>query len=181
VRHEVLPPAQECTECPDAWKLLKNVDLEYLQGVERVGNRLFVIDGTAKLGTAYQYRVTAINRDGEAGLPSVPVGFRVRPPLTPPRLTVTPSPTTIRLVCEPGALPEGSLIAGFTFYRGRAGEPFPLTPLTGAMRATPSHDDSGLTPGETYHYAAAVVVDHGGELQESPLSLPVEASLTPPD
>lgn len=181
VRHEVLPPAQECTQCPDAWKLLKNVDLEYLQGVERVGDRLFLIDGTAKLGTAYQYRITAINRNGEAGLPSTPVSYRVQPPLPQPRLTVVPSPTAIRLVCESVALPAGTVAAGFTFYRSRKGEPLPLTPLTGAMLATPSHDDSGLTRGETYRYAAGVVVENNGQLQESPLSATVEATLAPPD
>jgi len=181
VRHEVLPPAQECTECPDAWKLLKHVDLEYLQGVERVENRLFLIDGTAKPGTAYQYRVTAINRDGDMGLPSAPVSYRVQPPLPLPRLTVVPSPTAIRLVCDAGNLPQGESPAGYTFYRSRKGERLPLTPLTGAMLSTPSHDDSGLTRGETYLYAAGVVVDNNGQLQESPLSAPVEATLATPD
>ncbi|MSM39245.1 MAG: fibronectin type III domain-containing protein [Geobacter sp.] len=181
MRHEVLPPAQECTECPDAWKLLKNVDLEYLQGVERAGDRLFVIDGTAKLGTAYQYRITAVNRDGDAGLSSAPVSYRVQPPLPQPRLTVVPSPTAIRLVCDAGSLPQGKSPAGFTFYRSRKGERLPLIPLTGAMLATPSHDDSGLTRGETYLYAAGIVVDNNGQLQESPLSATVEAALAPPD
>ena len=41
-RREVLTQAEDCEACPDAYRLLKAVDPEYLQEVRRVGDRVDV-------------------------------------------------------------------------------------------------------------------------------------------
>ncbi|MGA2151250.1 MAG: lipoprotein, partial [Geobacteraceae bacterium] len=43
-KREVLPPDEDCESCPNAYKSLKIVDLDYLQDVRRVGGRLFLSD-----------------------------------------------------------------------------------------------------------------------------------------
>ncbi len=44
-KREVLPPSEDCEECPTAYRLLRIVDLEYLQDVRRSGS-LYCFDDT---------------------------------------------------------------------------------------------------------------------------------------
>ena len=49
-------PDEDCESCPNAYRLVKNVDLEYLRDVRQVGGRLFFGDTDLISGTTYQYR-----------------------------------------------------------------------------------------------------------------------------
>lgn len=180
-RHEVLPKAEECTECPDAWKLLRKVDLDYLQGAMRLGDRMYLSDSNIIPGKSYIYRVSAVNRDGAEGKPSIAVRRKIAPTVPPPAIKAVPSQSAVLLELASPKLPDGATARGFTIYRARKEEALPIEPLTRLPVDPATFKDERLEPGVTYRYAAGLIADVGGDEVESILSPPVTAALSEPD
>jgi predicted small lipoprotein YifL len=181
LRHEVLPPAEECAACPESWRLLKEISLEYLQGVGKAGDRFLLRDGGLAVGTTWQYRLSPVNRAGASGRAVTTLRRTVRQPLSPPRLKAVATPIAIRLELAVDGLPPGASLDGFTLYRAKAGEALPLLPINAEPVAGPLFEDSGLEQGASYAYSAGMRVTLEGEQLESLLSQPVTASLAEPD
>jgi len=181
MRHEVLPKGEECTECPDSWKLLRQVDLDYLQGAIRLGDRIYLSDSNVVPGKSYIYRVSAVNRDGAEGKPSVAVRRKTASTLPPPSLRAVSSQSAVLLELASPRLPVGATAKEFSIYRARKEAALPTDPLTRSPVDSTTYRDERLEPGVDYRYSAGVIVDVDGDVVESLLSSPVTAALAEPD
>jgi predicted small lipoprotein YifL len=165
-----------CQDC-SAFSLLKVINLDYLEGASRFGDRLFYRDTTAREGSTYNYRVVAHTRDGVEGKPSPPVRGTVRQTLPAPALRAVATPTSVLLTVAVGQLPAGSDFDAIALYRAREDNPFPLTPLTRLSTLEATFEDQRVEQGVRYRYAASVQVRISGDVQESALSDAVVTSL----
>ena len=179
-RHEVLPPGEDCLACPESWRPVRSIDLDFLRDVQRNGDRFTCSDSEVRTGTAYRYSVTAVSRRGAAGRPAISEPRRkVAAPL-PPVLQAVPAPTAVTL--EFVAIPlAGSERLGFNVYRQRPGEEAPVVPLTPSPVPGPTFIDQQLERNLTYRYTVTAVVRVDGEEVESVPSNGVEAGLAPPE
>ncbi|MBJ6724654.1 LPS translocon maturation chaperone LptM [Geomesophilobacter sediminis] len=180
LRHVVLPPAEECDECRNAYAELKHVDVDFLREVRIVDGLFLTDDPFLKEGETYQYKVIAIKRDGTRSKDSnKPRRKFVTPPPT-PTLQVVPSTTAIDLEITAAPPAKGTFL-GYNLYRWKKGEPEPIRPLNGAPLKEKAYHDQLLLPEVTYRYKVrtAAVVD--GENIESAGSNVVEAALVQPD
>ena len=176
-RREVLPQAEDCEACPDAYRLLKAVDPEYLQEVRRVGDLYLYMDSDLRPGKTYQYKAVALKRDGSFSRASNLVRRRkVAPPL-PPVLQASSTPTSV--ILEFVAIPPAGL--GYNIYRWRAGESAPFNPLNEKPVTANTFEDLRLARGITYGYAVRTVATVDGETVESVPSNEVNGALTMPD
>lgn len=187
----LLPPAQDCETCPSAYSQLAKIDLDYLQGVRRVGNLFLVDDADLKKGKSYQYKVRSFTADGTQSRDSnVARRSAVTAPL-PPVLEALSSETGVVLAFV--ALPpeEGTLI-GYNVYRSKIAEtpsastsatapaelisPLNATPITGT-----TFEDKGLLVGARYSYIVTTLAAVNGETVESAPSNQAEGAIVDRD
>lgn len=179
-RREVLPPDQDCESCPDAYRLLKTVDLEYPQEVRRINNRYVFADSGLKIGTLYQYKVIAFNRDGTESAASNRARWKMALPPPAPRLQAVATPTGIQLSWEPGSTP-GPDFVGYNLYRRRSDDISSLELLTPVPIKEQRFEDLQLERGVTYLYLVREMIGVGGESVEGAASNEVRAALTAPE
>ncbi len=180
-RREVLPPGEDCEECPDAYRLLKSVDLEFLQGVAMVGPRYIYADSDLAEGKTYRYKAVSLKRDGTTSRISNRADRKkVTPPL-PPVLKETSSLSGVVLEWSGGAPPVNGQIAGYAIYRKQSGETHYLNPLTGAPVKETVFEDTQLEWGKRYDYVVRTVAVVAGETVESDPSNEVKGALTQPE
>lgn len=178
-RREMSPTGGDCMECADAWKLIRQINLEYLQGVNRIGNRLFFQDSEAVESTPYLYRVVTTTKSGLESRPSTGIKRTRLAPLAPPTIKATASPTVIRLECA-GSLPKGSAGAECIFLRQKGDDPSTIT-LISRTPVNSQFEDTGLETGTVYRYSAAINATVDGNPMESQLSAPATARLSDPE
>ncbi len=180
-KREVLPPEEDCETCPNAYRLLKSVDLDFLQDTRRFEGRLFLSDDDVSIGTTYQYKVVSFRKDGTPSRDSNKARLKKVPPPEPPRLTVSSSVPGILLHVE-GASPvaNGKLI-GYNIYRRRENTLPALVPLNDAPVPGPEFEDLRVERGVTYLYAVRTVVEEEGEAVESAPSQEMKGTLAPPE
>lgn len=175
-RREVLPPNEDCEECPTAYRLVKTVDLEYLQDVRLYGNRYVFTDGGLENGKTYQYKVIAFQKDGSEGAASNRARRKkvAAPPA--PRLAATSTPAGVVLQWE---IPQGpgADFVGYTLYRRRGDDFGTLVLLTPTPVKESRFEDQRLERGTTYVYTVREVVEVDGQLVEGEVSNEVRASL----
>jgi predicted small lipoprotein YifL/fibronectin type 3 domain-containing protein len=180
-RRVVLPPGEDCEECPDAYRLVKIVDLEYPQGVVISGARYFLYDAEPALGTAYRYKVVSLKKDGTESRASNRAGAkRVAPPL-PPSVAAASSLNSVVLTWKGGTPSPGGSVEGYNIYRKTGDGQVYLTPLTGAPVKGETFTDTHLEWGKQYVYAVRTVARVAGETVESDLSNEVRGALAEPD
>jgi predicted small lipoprotein YifL len=177
-RREVLPTAEDCEECPNAYRLLATVDLDFVQGVFIHNNRYYYLDDTVTTGVTYQYRVVTFRRDGSSSAPSKPIRRRrLAVPLA-PTLELKETPTSILLSWSAPPVESGAALAGFNLYRReKAAGYFPPEPLATLPATAASYEDLSLERGVSYVYGLRLVTLHEGEQVESPLSPPRDGLL----
>jgi predicted small lipoprotein YifL len=180
-KREVLPPEEDCESCPTAYKLLKNVDLEYLQDVRRVGGRLFLSDADVVTGKTYQYKLLSFQKDGTPSRDSNKARCKKVSPPAPQRLTAVFSPTGVLLHWEGEVLPVNSKVIGYNIYRLRADALPPLVPVNAAPMPGSDYDDPRLERGVTYTYTVRTVAEMEGVKVESESSNEVKGTLAEPD
>ncbi len=179
-QREVLPPQEDCEECPTAYKLIRTVDLEYLQDVVRAGNAYSFVETGLDTGKTYQYKVIAFKSDGSESKPSnLARRKKVTPPL-PPVVQATSSPTSVVLHWEAAALPKDGTLVGYQVYRKKAGTAAPEL-LTGKPLQEASFEDLHLERGVKYDYTVRTAAKVGGETVESEPSAAVTGQLTEPE
>jgi predicted small lipoprotein YifL len=180
-KREVLPPAEDCEECPTAYRLLKAVDLDYLQEVRRSGDLFLFSDAELRQGKTYQYKAVSLNKDGTMSRASNKARRKkVEPPL-PPVLQTNSTPTGVLLEFVAIPYPEGSVIMGYNIYRRRQGEPVPRRPLNAAPVSANTYEDLHPERGMVYNYAVRTVALVDGESVESISSNEMAGALTDPD
>ena len=179
-RHTVLPPAEDCEECPTAYSKLARIDLDYLQGVRRVGDRYLYDDRDLVPGSSYRYKVRSFTTEGTQSRDSNKPQHRVITPPAAPVVEALPSTYGVVLAFVAPPPKEGKPV-GFNIYRstkGEDGQPRPLNvaPVTGS-----TFDDQTHLLGMSYIYTVTSVVALNGETVESVPSNGVEGALADRD
>jgi predicted small lipoprotein YifL len=178
LRREVLPPSQDCEECADAYRIVRNVDLEYLKDTRRFDNLFVLADSGLDAGKTYQYRVTAFRKDGTESARSNPARRTLLPAPGAPQLAVRSTPTGILLQWEP---PTGTAApAGYNLYRRKSGDIASLVLLNSAPVRETQFEDRGAERGVSYVYGVRGVVTAGDEQLEGALSNEVETTRSGP-
>lgn len=180
-RREVLPPAEDCEQCPTAYRLLKKVDLDYLRDVDRLGNLLLVNDNGVETGKIYQYKVISRKKDGTPSPESNRARRqKVNPPL-PPEVKATSQATSIVIELNPAQVEPAAVLSGYNIYRWRTGQSSPPFPLNDKPVTGNTFEDQRVERGVTYSYAVRTLVKAAGEDVESAPSNQVSGALTEPD
>ncbi|MBJ6801627.1 fibronectin type III domain-containing protein [Geomonas propionica] len=179
-RRNVLPPAQDCEECPNAYKQLALVDLDLPEGARQVGSLWIYDDFDLKKGQTYQYKVRSYTKSGAQSKDSNKVRRTAVTPPLPPVLEAAGSPNEVTLNFV-GLPPEQGTATGYNIYRSKKGEPMPLAPLNKAPLAGNTYQDKDVILGITYSYAVTSVATVDGQAVESASSNVTEAGLVLPD
>lgn len=179
-RREVLPPGEDCEECPSAYRLVKAVDLEYLGDVGRVGDLIFFGDGDLAEGRTYQYKAVSFKRDGTESAPSNRARKRKVAPPAAPQLKALSTATGVVLTWEPAVVAAGGRLVGYNVYRHRTGAGLSPQPLNSSPLTDARFEDLRLERGAKYGYGVRTVVRMGEETVESGLSSEVAGALAPP-
>lgn len=129
------------------------------------GTAAAYLDAAAVNGTAYYYKVSAVNATGEGNLSSEVSATPLAPPAAPSGLTATPSNAAVSLSWT---APAG-IVTGYKIYRGVVSgtETFLVAPSGSAT----TYVNSGLSNGTLYYYKVSAL--NGGS--EGPLSAEVSA------
>lgn len=180
-RREMLPPNQDCEECPDAYRLLKVADLEYLRDV-RVIDKVYVFtDSETVPGTTYQYKVISFRKDGSESGPSNKVRRQKAVPPLALVLQATSTPTSVLLQWPAPQLPEGLKLVGYNVYRRKAAEtglPYLITPTPLKENR---YEDLQLARGTVYVYTVRCVAAAGEYELEGESSNEATGALTSPE
>lgn len=177
-RREVLPPGEDCEECPTAYRQVKTVDPDYLQDVRRSGSRFCFPDSDVSVGTTYQYKAVSFQKDGAVSRDSNKARRKKTHPPAPPLLTAVATPDGVTLRWKPAAIPPGGLLEGYAVYRKQAGEVMPVMP-SALLAADAAHfADPHMEHGVQYLYGVRSIASIDGERVESELSNEVEGKFS---
>ncbi|MRR55851.1 MAG: fibronectin type III domain-containing protein [Deltaproteobacteria bacterium] len=178
LRRDVLPPDQDCEECPNAYRQVKLIDPEYLQDVLQFGSRYCMFDSDLLINKTYQYKVVSFEKDGATSKGSNPARRTKLLPPKPPLLSAVKTPESVILHWKtPAEIPAESL-AGFSVYRKEANEVMPLTPIARLTADSTSFADPAMEHGVLYFYAVRTLAEVGPDLVESDLSNLVEGKFS---
>lgn len=179
-RRPVLPPAQDCEECPTAYTLVRTVDLDYLQDVRFFNNRYVLADRDVANGTTYQYKVISFKKDGaESSASNRARRTKVAAPPA-PRLAATASATGVLLQWEISPATAGTA-AGAYVYRRRGDDVSTLVLLTPTPISGRQYEDLRLERDATYVYTVRTVVEVDGQFVEGAVSNEVRGKLAEPE
>jgi hypothetical protein len=178
-RRLVLPPEQDCEECPGAYAPLGKYDLEYLQGGRRTGNRLLVEDANLNRGSSYQYKVRSYTKDGAQSRDSNLARHAALVPPPPPTLQASSTAASITLTIA-APPPEAGVLVGYNIYRRDIRDAV-STPLTRMPIKSTTYEDMETVFGKRYGYKVTSIVEVNKETVESAPSNEVEAALVDPD
>ncbi|MFA7535505.1 MAG: hypothetical protein WCY68_05405 [Desulfuromonadales bacterium] len=168
-------PAEDCPECRQDFVPVRSVDLEYLQGVRRSGERLFWWDDQPQPEFGYIYRVTPVTIAGRAGRPAEAGRLYAPPPSPPQQQQGTGHDRLVRLDWQPPADGTGDLL-GFYIYRWQPDTPVPLQPINERPLAETFYQDFAVENGRTYLYSVATATGIDGDPVQSTLPEPVKVT-----
>lgn len=177
----VLPPDQDCEECPTAYRTVKSVDPEYLQDVRRSGSRFCYFDGDLSDGTTYQYKAVSFQKDGAVSRDSNKARRKKTPPPAPPQLTAVLTPDGVTLQWKKSPHPADGVLEGYAVYRKQAEELMPLMPIALLPADAAEFADPHMEYGMRYRYGVRSVARIDGERVESDLSNEVEGRSSLPE
>jgi len=175
-RRLVLPPTEDCEECPTAYRQMLRVDLDYPQGVRRAGNHFLYDDSDLDPGKTYQYKVRSFSKDGAQSGDSNRARHTFLLPPMPPVLEAISSPTGVVLAFLAPPPPEGKL-AGYNIYRSKKGSALPSVPLNPTPVTATTYEDKLQLMAVPYDYQVTTVAVVNGETVESIPSNVVEAEM----
>lgn len=179
-RRLLLSPAEDCEECPTAYSQLARIDLDYPQGVRRVGSLFIYDDSEVKRGNRYQYKLRSFTTQAAQSRDSNRARHRFIAPPSAPVVEALSSPTGVVLAFVASAPAEGSLI-GYNIYRSKTAGEVPLSPLNAAPLTGTTYEDKVLLAGVPYHYTVTSVAGLNGETFESAPSNSVAGSILLPE
>jgi len=168
--------SQDCPECPQDFKAVAEVDIDYPRGARIEGGRVLWEDPAVKPQTEYTYFVKGYNSYKS---PS-PESNRVKifwndPPSAPEEVKVRSENQALEItwkIPEPkGGAPSAT---GFNLYRRSEGGRFGFLPLNPEPIQGTRFVDGGLQNGRKYYYEVRAVRNFQGTLIESPASAVVE-------
>ena len=179
-RRMLLPANEDCEECPTAYPQPARIDLDYLQGVRRTGNRFLFDDLDVKKGESYQYKIRSFTTDGTQSRDSNKPRRTLATPPRPPVLEALPSESGVVLAFVAPPPEEGSAI-GYNIYRSKKGGEMPLSPLNAAPVTATSYEDRNIQAGVRYSYTVtSLAAVNGGTVESVPSNL-AEGAMTERD
>ncbi len=172
-RRELAPGDQgQCGERPKDYQPAIRIDPEFPDPAMKFGNRVVLLDSDVRHGKRYQYRLVAVSRDGEYGVPAETVRAMVCTVPPAPAITAkTVQGGIIRLDLH-GEVPDNAELVGYAIYRAEAGASLPFLPLATTL-GTAYYEDQSVQRGVTYHYAARMVLRRWDDLVVSSELSPV--------
>jgi predicted small lipoprotein YifL len=180
-KREVLPPGEDCEECPTAYRMLRDVDLEYLQDVRRFGSRLCIVDSDLVEGNTYQYKAVSMEKNGATSRDSNKVRRKYLQPPTAPALKASLSPTGVLLEWTAPVHTKYGTVAGYNIYRRQSGGIMSLSTVNDKPVQEHRFEDLTLEPGVHYQYVVRTIIKVDGEAVESVPSNEVAGELSMPE
>jgi predicted small lipoprotein YifL len=157
-RRELAPDERgECGDCPKDYQPAMRIDPEFPAPALKFGNRLVLLDADVRHGKRYQYRLVAVGKDGEAGVPAETVRAMVCTAPSAPTITATTAHGGIIVLDLQSALPDNAELVGYAIYRASGDEALPFLPLATTL-GTSRYEDQSVQRGVSYRYAARMVI-----------------------
>ncbi len=181
LKREVLPPAEDCEECPGAYRPFQTIDLEYPKGVLRFGNLYCFYDTDLVAGKTYQYKAVSFQEDGTMSRDSNKVRRKFVSPPAAPVLKGIPSPVGAMLEWTAPPPPEAGTAAGFNIYRSESPGRMSPYPINAKPVQETSYEDRSLELGVKYVYVVRSLAKVADELVESESSNEVAGELKMPE
>ncbi|BCG48795.1 Fibronectin type III domain protein [Citrifermentans bremense] len=179
-RRIVLPPNEDCEECPTAYGEPVKIEIEYPKGARRSGNFWIYDDRDLTTGKLYQYKLRSFTAAGVQSKDSNRVRRTAAIPPLPPVLEAASSAEAVTLSFV-GLPPEQGTPAGYNIYRSKKGEEFPLFPLNATPITANSYVDHLPQFDVPFSYVVTSVSTVEGESVESAPSNVAEGALTLPE
>ncbi len=180
-KREVLPPGEDCEECPTAYRPLRVIDPEYLQDVSRYGNLYCFADADLVEGKTYQYKAVALLHDGTASRDSNKARRKFIPPPAAPSLKAVSGAEGVSLEWTAVKPPKNGEVVGYNLYRKESGVNAALFPINKNPLRETRFLDTSPEFGMRYRYAVRSLAKVDGELAESDLSNEVSGGLILPE
>lgn len=166
-----------CGECPKDYQAALRIDPAFPDPAQKFGSRMVLQDADVRHGKRYQYRLTAVGADGEAGAAAETVRVMVCSAPPAPAVTVKTLHGGVILLEMRGELPDNAELVGYAIYRAAGEEALPFQP-TATVLGTSQYHDQTAQPGIRYRYAVRMLVKRWDEvLVSSDLSAAVASSL----
>ena len=181
LKREVLPPDEDCEECPNAYHLYRMVDLEYSINALRYGNIYCLYDTDLAMGKTYQYKAVSIRQDETQSRDSNKVRKKFVAPPVAPVLAGISTETGVELEWTAPSQPESVMPAGFNIYRSESADRMSLRPINPEPVQGTRYVDRSLELGASYFYAVRTVARVAEEMVESVSSNKVAGEMRFPE
>jgi len=181
LKREVLPPDEDCEECPTAYHLFQIVDLEFPTNAMRYGNLYCLTDTDLAGGKTYQYKAVSFQVDGTTSRDSNRARKKFIHPPAAPALNSVPSTTGVVLEWTSPPKPESGTAAGFNVYRGLAADRIPPDPINDKPVTGNRYEDQTVSLGTKYFYEVRSVIKIDDETAESESSNIVTGEMKLPE
>jgi hypothetical protein len=167
--------SSSCPDCPSKLELIEEIDLKYLRGARKEGQRIWWQDNTIQFRNEYTYVVLGYNKYKTPSLESNRVKISWdQPPAPVQNAAVRSEDRSLEISWD--FIPrlrngsELSDLAGFNMYRREEGEAFGFYPLNPELIPQSPYRDGLLVNGKRYEYVVRAVRDFDGTLIEGPSS-----------
>ncbi len=167
LKREVLPPDEDCEECPSAYRLFQTVDLEFPTDVLRYGSLYCLADTDLTVGKTYQYKAVSFQADGTTSKDSNKTRRKFVQPPASPALKSVPATTGVILEWTTPPKPESGTAVGYNVYRSESAERMPPEPINDKPVMGNSYEDQTVSLGTKYFYMVRSVIKVDGETAES--------------
>lgn len=181
MKREVLPPAEDCEQCPTAYNLFRIIDFAYPSNVVRLDGLYCLFDHELDTGRTYQYKAVSFETDGTVSRDSNKVRRTFNPAPSAPKVTAVSSPTGVALEWTPAPKPESGDLIGYNIYRSRSRVRMPPAPVNRQPVSESKYQDESVELGTKYFYAVRTVSMVAGEMVESQSSNVVEGERKMPE
>ncbi len=181
LKREVLPPDEDCEECPTAYRLFQTVDLEFPTDVLRYGNLYCLADTDLTVSRTYQYKAVSFQADGTTSKDSNKTRRKFVHPPAAPTVKSAPAATGVILEWTVPSKPESGTAAGFNVYRSESADRMPTEPINDKPVTGNSYEDQTVPLGTKYFYAVRALAKVDGETVESESSNIVTGEMKLPE
>ena len=180
-KREVLPPDEDCEECPTAYRIMQIVDIEFPKDVMRFGNLYCLTDLNLAEGKTYQYKAVSFQSDGTTSRDSNKARRKFVHPPAAPVLKSVAATTGVILEWTAPAKPVSGIAAGFNVYRSESAETVSPSPINDHPVLENRYEDQTVTLGTRYFYVVRSVIKTDGETVESESSNSVTGEMKLPE
>jgi len=158
---------EACPTCRDPQEKVAELDLDYPNPGQRIGQRIYWRDTTILPGSGYRYAIVPLSIGGQVGsMASIHLAAQ-EAPAEPSALQAVAGDTQAQLSWTAPALPAGSQLVGYNLYRRTGQRPFPIVAVNVEPLKETRLTDRGLDNDRTYEYRVSAVTERDGQQLES--------------